>query len=91
MVVCDTYHTWRNSFRLSYKFTFKNLLVIDGTHFLQNSFDRGSDYIIRSTNDLTLKLNKLLGLTATLAYNRQNRTDSYNLLFTYGFTLEKYF
>jgi len=87
----DVYHTYRNSVRLSYRFTYKDILVFGGTHYLQNSFDRGYDYIIRSTSDLTLKLNKWLGITGALVYNKQNRTQSENLLFTYGITLEKYY
>lgn len=87
----DVYHTYRNSVRLSYRFTYKDILVFSGSHYLQNSFDRGYDYIIRSNSNLTFKLNKWLGLTAAMVYNRQNRTQSENLLFTYGLTLEKYY
>lgn len=85
------YHTVRNSLRLSFRFEIKNLLVIDGANFLQNSFNMASDYIIRSTTNLSLKLNKWLQLTSSLVYNEQRRTQSSNLIFTYGIKADKYF
>ena len=87
----DNYHTYRNSFRLAFRFNIKDRVVIDGSNFYQNSLDRGNDYIIRSTTNLSFKLQKWLSLTTSLNYNRQNRTQSENLLFTYGLTIEKYF
>lgn len=87
----DTYHTYRNSFRLSFKFTVDDKFELDSKSFLQNSFQNSSDYIIKSTTNFSFKLNKWLDLTTALTYNRQNRTQSENLLFTYGLTLEKYF
>lgn len=87
----DVYHTYRNSLRLSFRFDLKDLIVLDGNDFLQNSFDRRHDYIIRSTTNLSVKLRKWLSLTTSLNYNRLNRTRSENLLFTYGLTIEKYF
>lgn len=87
----DYYHTYRNSFRLAFRFNIKDRVVIDGSNFYQNSLDRGNDYIIRSTTNLSFKLQKWLSLTTSLNYNRQNRTQSENLLFTYGLTVEKYF
>lgn len=87
----DVYHTYRNSLRLSFKFNIKDIVVIDGSNFFQNSLDRRYDYIIRSTTNLSLKIQKWLSLTTSLNYARQNRTQSENLLFTYGLTMEKYF
>jgi hypothetical protein len=87
----DVYHTYRNSFRLLFKFNIKEIIVIDGTNFLQNSFDRRYDYIIRSTTNLSVKIKKWLSLTTSLNYARQNRTQSENLLLTYGINIEKYF
>jgi len=86
-----SYNTVRNSFRLAFRFEIKNLLVIDGADFLQNSFSVGSDYIIRSTTNLSFKLNKWLELTSSLVYNEQRRTESSNLIFTYGVRIDKYF
>jgi len=87
----DVYHTFRNSFRLMYKFVIADLIVIDGTHFLQNSLSLGSDYNIKSTNNLSFLLRKWLSITATMTYNKLNRTGRENLLFSYGLTFEKYF
>lgn len=87
----DVYHTFRNSFRLAYKFVIADIVVIDGTHFLQQSLSRGSDYNIRSTSNLSFLLRKWLSITATMTYNKLNRTERENLLFSYGLTFEKYF
>jgi hypothetical protein len=87
----DVYHTFRNSFRLMYKFVIFDIVTIDGTHFLQNSLSRGSDFNIRSTSNLSFLLRKWLSITATLTYNKLNRTGRENLLMNYGLTFEKYF
>jgi len=87
----DVYQTYRNSFRLSFKFGIDDKFELNSKSFLQNSFQNSSDYIIKSTTNFSFKLNKWLDLTTALTYNRQNRTQGENLLFTYGLTLEKYF
>lgn len=87
----DVYHTYRNSFRLMFHFSIKDVVIIDGSNFLQNSFRRSSDYIIRSNTSLTFKLKKWIGFTTSLAFNKMNRTSSENLLLTYGLTIDKYF
>jgi len=89
--VQDVYHTYRNSVRLSLHFNINDLVVLNSVNFLQNSLDRGYDNIIRSTTDLSLKINKWLGLTTALNYARQNRTKSQSTLFTYGLAFEQYF
>lgn len=87
----DNYHTYRNSFRLNFRFNIKDRLILDSSSFLQNSFNDSSDYIIRSITNLSFKLEKWVSLTSSLNYARQNRTRSENLLFTYGLSFEKYF
>ncbi len=87
----DVYHTYRNSFRLAMRFNVNSIIVFESSSFLQNSFDRKYDYIIRSTNSLSVKLRSWLSISSSLNYNRQNRTSSENLLFTYGLNLERYF
>lgn len=87
----DIYHTFRNSVRLSYKWVIKDLVVVDGNHFLQNSLSHGNDYNIKSNNSLSIMLKKWLSITAAMSYNKLNRTGRENLLFNYGFTIEKYF
>jgi len=87
----DVYHTFRNSFRLMYKWVIRDILVIEGSNFLQNSLSNGKDIIIKTNNSLSLKLRSWLLLTAAVTYNKLNRTDRENLLITYGITMEKYF
>ena len=87
----DVYQTFRNSFRLRYHFVINKILVLDGTDFLQNSLSYGNDYIIKLVNTATLKLNKWLGLTTALNYNKVQRSKSETLLITFGLTAEKYF
>ncbi len=87
----DEYQTYRNSLRLQFRFNIRDRVIIDGSNFLQNSLQSQSDYIIRSTTNLSFKLQKWLSLTTSLNYNRVNRTNSENLLFTYGLTVEKWF
>ena len=87
----EAYQTIRNSFRLAYRFVIRDLVIINGTNFLQNSLSDGSDYIIRTNNSAGIKLNRWLSFTAAINYNQFRRTSTENLLFTYGLTAEKYF
>lgn len=86
----DIYHTFRNSLRLSFHWNYRDMLILDGANFYQNSIKDGSDYIIRTTTSLSFKIKKWLSITSSLVYNKQSRTQSENLLFTYGLTLDKY-
>jgi hypothetical protein len=85
------YRTFRNSFRLRYHFVVKQLLILDGTDFLQNSLSYGNDYIIKLVNTATFKLNKWLGLTTAFNYNKIQQTKRETLLVTFGLNAEKYF
>ncbi|WP_231426845.1 DUF481 domain-containing protein [Pedobacter sp. Leaf250] len=91
LVIGKSYNTLRNSLRLQFHFQVKEILTIDGSHFLQNSFSRGGDYIIRSSTTIGLRLRKWISLTTSLNYNRLNITSRENLNFTYGLSLDKYF
>jgi hypothetical protein len=84
------YETLRNSFRLKYRFVIKEIITIDGIHFLQHSLNDGQDYIIRSTSGIGFKLTKWLSLHTGLVYNKVNITGKSNLLFTYGINIDKY-
>lgn len=86
----ETYNTFRNSFRLSYRVAFKNF-IFNGTHFLQNSLRYRQDYIIRSSSGIEVKMNKWINLTSSLVYNQFRRTGTENLLFTYGLAAQRYF
>lgn len=85
------YQTIRNSFRLAYKFVIKEIIVFQGSNFYQPSLKKVRDFNIKLNNDVALRLNKWISLKAALTYNRINRTDRENLLFTYGVAFERYF
>jgi hypothetical protein len=87
----DVYNTYRNSFRVLFKFVIKDIIVFDGNDFIQNSFTRRSDYIIRSNTNLSVKLRKWLSFTTSFTYNRMNRTERENSLLSFGLTAERYF
>lgn len=87
----DIYQTVRNSFRIKYHWAIKNVLILEGSHFIQPSLLSLKDYILKSNSALTVKLNKWLGINATVSYNKISRTDRENLLITYGLTVDKYF
>lgn len=85
------YQTARNSLRLLYRFALKEFIVVQGSNFYQPSLTDAADFNIKMSNDVAFKLNRWLSLNASLIYNRINRTDRENLLFTYGIAFERYF
>ncbi len=87
----DVYTTFRNSLRLQFRFNITTVVSINSSSFLQNSLNYGDDYIIRSSNSLSVKLKRWISLSAGLTYNRVSRTQKENLLVNYGVLLEKYF
>jgi hypothetical protein len=87
----DVYHTWRNSLRLKFRFALKELIILEGVHFLQNSLSNNTDYIIRSNSTLGIRIYRWVSLTSTLTFNKLNRLKRENLLFTVGIAFEKYF
>jgi hypothetical protein len=87
----DIYQTVRNSFRIKYHWAIKEILILDGSHFIQPSLISLKDYILKSNSTLTIKLNKWLGINASLGYNKISRTNRENLLMTYGLTVDRYF
>lgn len=82
---------FRNSFRLRYRFVIGNIVILDGTNFLQNALSNSNDYIIKASNSVSVKLRKWLNLTSTATYNRNQVTRRENLLITFGLSAEKYF
>jgi len=85
------YETFRNSFRLKFRVSFKDRFIIDGINFWQPSLSEKEDYILKSTTNLSIKLQKWLSLTSSLTYNKFNISQRENLLWTFGVTFEKYF
>ncbi|MGA9649731.1 DUF481 domain-containing protein [Pedobacter sp.] len=91
LVELEDYNTIRNSLRLQFHFLIKNIVSLDGSHFLQNSYSRKGDYIIRSSTTVGLKIRKWISLTTALNYNKLNITQRENLNLTYGLSIDKYF
>lgn len=87
----DRYHTFRNSFRLLFKFTIRKVITLEGSNFVQSSLNDKHDYIFRSNTSLSVKLINWLSFTTAYNFNRINRTGRQNSLLNYGLTLEKYF
>lgn len=91
LVTNSDYHTWRNSFRFQVYLNVKDILTFETSDFIQNSFSNKSDYILRTTTTLGLKIRKWLSFTTTYTYNQMHITQADNLIFTYGVTIDKYF
>lgn len=85
------YQTVRNSLRVKYRWVYKDIFILEGTQFVQPSLISLKDYILKSNNSLSVKLNKWLAINASAGYNKISRTNRENLLFTYGLTVDKYF
>lgn len=86
-----TYDTWRNSFRVKYRWDITEVIILDGSTFFQPSLSEWEDQIIRSHTSLAFKVKKWLSLTSGLTYNKVTLTGRENLLVTYGIILERYF
>jgi hypothetical protein len=87
----NKYETFRNSFRLKFRILIKDIATIDGSDFLQHSLRDKSDYIIKSSTNLSLKIRKWLSLTTSVNYNKMNITSRETLFINYGLSIEKYF
>lgn len=87
----NRYETFRNSFRLKFRFLAGKAVTIDGTDFLQHALDNGHDYIVRSNTNVSVRLMRWLSFTTTVTYNKLNLTRRENLLINFGLTLERYF
>lgn len=85
------YETVRNSFRIRYRVVIRKNITLDGVNFHQQSFLSAEDYIIKSTNTLSVKLNTWLSLTVAVQYNKLNITQKETLLCNFGFTFDRYF
>jgi len=85
------YQIARNSFSFQYHWSIKDRVTIDGMHFYQQSLSDMDDYIIQSTNTLSVKLKKWLSVMGSVVYNQVSRTKRQNLIITYGVNVDKYF
>jgi hypothetical protein len=80
----DEYGTVRNSFRLLYHWNISDIVVLDGTGFIQNSLAHSGDYILKLNASISVKLKKWLSVTSTAQYNQFTRTRSRNDIITFG-------
>lgn len=87
----NDYETYRNSFRIKFRWVIKDRVTIDGSDFLQHALDDRADYIIKSNTNVSIKLVRWLSFTTSLTYNKISVTKRENLLLNYGLTIEKYF
>jgi len=87
----NEYEVFRNSFRLKFRVIIREIVVIEGSDFLQHALSDIKDYIIKSNTSLSVKLKKWLSLTSAVTYNKLSATGRENLLITYGITVERYF
>jgi hypothetical protein len=86
----DRYSTGRNSARLMLRYDTR-IFTFNINAMLQNSWQIKNDYLIRTDITLGFKILKWLLFTTTYSYNRFNRTEKENTLFTYGLTIEQYY
>lgn len=87
----QVYNTFRNSLRLSFRFTVAKIFMVSGVGFWQPSLQYRNDYIIKSNLSASIKLRSWLSFTTALNFNRISRTQRENVLFTYGITIDNYF
>lgn len=87
----EVYSTFRNSLRLSFRFTIRKIFTVSGVGFWQPSLQYGNDYIIKTNLAASLKLRSWLSFTTALTFNKISRTERENLLLTYGITIDNYF
>jgi Protein of unknown function, DUF481 len=85
----DRYHTFRNSFHLLCHWVIQDRYIFDGSGFMQNSFSRWSDYNLRLTGSISIKLKKWLSFMTSAVYNEFTRTRSRNTLLTFGLSVQR--
>jgi len=87
----DVYETVRNSLRFKYRWSYKNTFILHGSNFIQPSMISFDDYILKLSNELSVKLNQWLTINASADFNKISRTNRQNLIITYGVAISKYF
>lgn len=86
-----SYQAVRNSFRLAYRFVAAKIFFVDGSNFFQPSLAHSNDYILRLANNAGVKINPWLNLGVSFVFNKFTRTNTQNLLVTYGVTVMRKF
>jgi hypothetical protein len=87
----DIYQTVRNSLRFKYSWSYKKKFILHGSNFVQPSLISFDDYILKFSNELSVKLNEWLTVNASADFNKISRTNRQNLIITYGIAVSKYF
>lgn len=87
----NRYDVFRNSFRLKFRAVIRDVIILEGSDFLQHALSDRKDYIVKSNTSLSIKLKKGLSVMGSIVYNKLSKTRRENLLVTYGLTYEKYF
>ncbi|MBT1708990.1 DUF481 domain-containing protein [Fulvivirgaceae bacterium PWU5] len=87
----NRYDVFRNSFRLKFRIVIREVIIVEGSDFLQHALSDRRDYIVKSNTSLSIKLKKGLSITSAMVYNKLSKTQRENLLVTYGLTYERYF
>ncbi len=85
------YRTFRNSLRLQYRFSYRDLVTFRSAGFYQPSLKGGSDYIINANAGINIKVWQWLSFSASVTYNNISRTNRENTLITYGLVAERFF
>ena len=85
------YSTYRNSFRVSLKYSIGELLHFASVNYFQHSLSDGNDYIMKSNQSLSVTLAKWLSFTTAVSYNKFRLTNRENTLVTFGLTAERYY
>jgi hypothetical protein len=85
------YRTFRNSFRLQYRFSYRDLISFTSTGFYQPSLKWAGDYNISANAGISIKVLKWLSFSSSVTYNKVSRTGRENTLITYGLVAEHFF
>jgi hypothetical protein len=85
------YETFRNSFRLKFRFVLNDRFTLEGVDFLQHALGNVDDYNLRSVTSLSIRIWKFVNFTTIVNYNKLNLTARENFLMNVGLSVEKYF
>lgn len=85
------YETFRNSLRLQFNYSYKELIKLRAVGFYQPSLSYKNDYIINANASVNIKIWKWLQFSTTATYNKVSRNRRENFILTYGLVAERYF
>ncbi|RQO31672.1 hypothetical protein DBR32_06915 [Taibaiella sp. KBW10] len=85
------YETFRNSLRVQFNYTFKELVKLRTVGFYQPSLTLKNDFIINANASVQIKVWKWVQFSTTATYNKVSRTNRENFILTYGLVAERFF